>query len=140
MSESEFVSHPNTHTLHRGTREDGAECGTQSERGWAPIEAENPAEAVLRFATPTCTRCFKRSRLLDRLYLIEHSATVCQASVADVLERLPWDVPDEREARPDGGRRAYVAPDERERRAEALDHREQAARHRTIANDRGGEL
>lgn len=61
----------------------------------------------------------------------------CHAEViAEWAERLAADG----DARPDGGRRAYVSPDERERRAEALDHREQAARHRTIANDRGGEL
>lgn len=101
--DNQFISHPNTRTLHRGTREVGAECGQPLQSGgWGRVDAENPVDAVLTYGTPPCTKCFKHTNRLNTLYLIEHSARVVRKSKQDVLDLLPWDEP-EKELATDGG-------------------------------------
>lgn len=101
--DNQFICHPNTRTLHRGTREVGAECGQPLQSGgWGRVDAENPVDAVLTYGTPPCTKCFKHTNRLNTLYLIEHSARVVCKSKQDVLDLLPWDEP-EKELATDGG-------------------------------------
>lgn len=92
-SEAEFISHPNTRTLHRGDRDDGAECGQQSDT-WATVDAENPLDAVLTYGTYPCSKCFHHAAGLGRVYLKKHSATVVRADLSEIVARLPWDVDD----------------------------------------------
>jgi hypothetical protein len=91
---SNFVSHPNTRTLHRGTRENGPECGQPGD-SWVGVDATDPLEAVVRYATPPCTKCIDHSLRLSTLYQIEHSATVIRQDRADIIDRLPWELPKE---------------------------------------------
>ena len=89
---SDFISHPNTRTLHRGDRENGPSCGQQSD-SWATVDAENPLEAVLDYATPPCSKCFKHTGRLNAVYKDKHTATVVYADIDDVIRLLPWNRP-----------------------------------------------
>jgi hypothetical protein len=84
-----YISHPNTSTLHKGDRESGAACGTQSE-SWATVEAKNPLDAVVTYATPPCTRCFRFTGRLATIYKHHHSATVVHQDIDNVVDGLPW--------------------------------------------------
>jgi len=93
MSEQNYISHPNTRTLHRGTREDGAECGQPSD-SWAKVDAVNQMHAVLKYATPPCSKCFTHGyHDLQRVYLKEHTAVACEYSTEDVIEASSWSIP-----------------------------------------------
>jgi len=92
MSEQNFISHPNTRTLHRGTREDGAACGQPSD-SWAVVDAENPMGAVLHYATPPCSKCFTHGyHDLKRVYLSEHTAVACEYTTESVVNASSWEV------------------------------------------------
>jgi len=87
----QFVSHPNTRTLHRGTREDGAECGQPDSDGWAEVDAENPLDAVLNYGTQPCTKCFRTNyHDLKRVYFSEHTAVACEYETEEVIEESRW--------------------------------------------------
>ena len=89
---SDFVCHPNTRTLHRGTRDEGAACGQPSD-SWAEVDAENQMAAVLNHATPPCSKCFTHGyHDLKRVYLKEHTAVACEYTTAEVVEASSWDV------------------------------------------------
>lgn len=88
-STERFVQHPNTRTLHRGSREGGAECGQPSD-SWAELEAENPLDAVLTYGGSACTKCFRRAAGLRRVDLKEHSSHRIHADLSDIVDRLPW--------------------------------------------------
>ena len=60
-----FVS-SSRRTVHRGTREDGADCGTQQDGEWGHVDAETEEEAVLRYNLVPCRRCIDRSMELER--------------------------------------------------------------------------
>jgi len=93
MSNQNFISHPNTRTLHRGTRDGGAECGQPSD-SWATLDAENQMHAVLKYATPPCRKCFTHGyHDLKRVYLNEHTAVACEYTTKEVIESSSWDVP-----------------------------------------------
>jgi hypothetical protein len=93
MSDQQFISHPNTRTLHRGTREDGAGCGQPAE-AWAEVDAENQMDAVLNYGTPPCSKCFKHGyHDLQRVYLSEHTAVACEYTTENVIEASSWSVP-----------------------------------------------
>jgi hypothetical protein len=89
----QFVSHPNTRTLHRGTREDGAECGQYSEDGWATVDAEDPMDAVVNYATKPCSKCFTTGyHDLQRVYLKEHTAVLCEYETEEIIDPSRWEV------------------------------------------------
>jgi len=89
----QFICHPNTRTLHRGTREDGAECGQPDSEGWAEVDAENPMDAVLNYGTQPCTKCFRTSyHDLKRVYFSEHTAVACEYETEEVVEESRWSV------------------------------------------------
>jgi hypothetical protein len=88
----QFISHPNTRTLHRGSRSDGAECGQPSD-SWATVDAENPLDAVLNYGCPPCSKCFSRGyHDLSRIYYKEHTAVLCRYSVEEVIESSIWPI------------------------------------------------
>lgn len=80
-------------TFHRGSREDGTECGQTAPSGWAQFEAPNPMMAVVDYAHAPCTKCFNgaRTRALEQLHLALHSPTITSRSVPGIIESLPWD-------------------------------------------------
>jgi hypothetical protein len=86
-----FISHPNQRTLHRGTREDGAKCGVGSD-SWGRVDAKNPLDAVVNYATPPCTRCFNHTRQLAAIYKKVHSAAVVHRDMDELTKRLPWSI------------------------------------------------
>ena len=100
----QFISNPNTRTMHYGTRETGAECGSQAD-SWAELDAVNPLHAVEKYAAIPCTRCFNHVGRLNTVYTDRHSATVCYQDVSEVIERLPWSLPTGTPQN-DGGREA----------------------------------
>jgi hypothetical protein len=87
-----FAVHPNTQRLHKGCRENGAECGTQSSSGWAEIEATNPLNAVVVYAVRPCTRCFNRSLTLSRIYKKLHTSLLIEKSTEEIAATLPWEL------------------------------------------------
>jgi hypothetical protein len=88
-----FISHPNTRTLHRGTREDGAECGQPGSEGWAEVGAENPMSAVLNYGTQPCFKCFRTGyHDLERVFLSEHTAVACRYEADEVIDSSRWSV------------------------------------------------
>ncbi|QIO25477.1 hypothetical protein [Haloarcula sp. JP-L23] len=70
-----FIS-SNTGKVHRGTREDGPECGTRQKGAWASVDADDEEEAVMDYNLNPCTRCIERSYELARWRADVHSATV----------------------------------------------------------------
>jgi len=63
-------------TVHHGTREDGAECGTQYSGQWAVVDADSEEEAVMKYDIRPCSRCFDRHYTLNQWRLAEYSSTV----------------------------------------------------------------
>jgi len=96
MGGSDFISHPNTRTLHRGTRTDGPDCG-QAGDSWAEVDAETPLEAVLDYATPPCTKCINHVGPLNALYKIDHSAFRIYQEKSEIISQLPWEDPREQD-------------------------------------------
>lgn len=88
----EFISHPNTRTLHRGTRDDGAACGQPGDT-WVGVGADNPLEAVVAYGVRPCSKCFKRSYRLAIVYKKVHSATLITRDMAELTATLPWSPP-----------------------------------------------
>lgn len=72
-------------TVHRGTREDGAECGQTHGSEWASVDAEDAEEAVMRYNLVPCSKCISNSSRLDRWRMDVHSAYVVRS--ADTPER-----------------------------------------------------
>jgi len=91
-STDQFISNPNTRTMHYGTRERGADCGTQADT-FAELDAENPLHAVEKYAAKPCTRCFEHVCRLNSVYIDRHSATVFHGDISEVIGRLPWSLP-----------------------------------------------
>jgi hypothetical protein len=91
LPRQEFISHPNTGTLHYGTRADGADCGAYAD-SWAVVDADNPLDAVVNYATPPCTRCFDHAHQLVPVYKKLHSAVVIRRDLDDLAARLPYEV------------------------------------------------
>ncbi|WP_135306327.1 hypothetical protein [Haloarcula amylovorans] len=75
MSDLSFVS-SNTNTVHRGTQEDGPECGTQQKGDWAAVDADDEEEAVMDYNLQPCTRCIENSYRLEQWRKDIFSATV----------------------------------------------------------------
>lgn len=91
-----FISHPNTRTLHNGTREEGADCGSYAD-SWATIDAMNPLQAVVEYAVIPCTHCIDHTGQLNAVYQAEHTATVIHQDVDEIVARLPWELIEETE-------------------------------------------
>jgi len=96
--EAEFISHPNTRTLHRGTRDDGAECGQQND-SWAVVDAKDPLDAVMYYGTPPCSKCFRHAAGLRRVILKTHRPVVIHADLSDIVNRLPWSLDEDSKKR-----------------------------------------
>jgi len=89
----QFISHPNTRTLHIGTRERGAECGQVSQEGWASVDATNQLDAVLNYATQPCRKCFTHGyHDLHRIYLKEHTSILVEKPLDELTKTLPWEL------------------------------------------------
>ena len=98
----QFVSHPNTRTLHYGTLQEGANCGQVTQVGWAEVDADNQLDAVLNYGTQPCSKCFTYAyHDLKRVYLKEHTAVKCHYSLEEAIESLPWSVDTAKDRTPD---------------------------------------
>lgn len=73
--ESDFIS-SNRRTVHRGTQEEGPECGAHQKGEWATVDADTAEEAVMDYNLVPCTRCIENSYRLERWRKDVHSATV----------------------------------------------------------------
>ena len=60
-----FIVSPNS-TLHAGTSEDSAECGSTHTGTWSTLEAPDLEMAVMEHNIPPCTHCFS-----EQTHLIE---------------------------------------------------------------------
>lgn len=58
MSDLSFIS-SDRRTVHRGTRDDGPECGTRQNSAWATVDADTEEEAVMKYDLVPCTRCIE---------------------------------------------------------------------------------
>ena len=83
----------NGSTFHRGTREDGAECGQVAD-SWAQFEAVNPIVAVAKYAHTPCSSCFGKAYALSGLYRALHTNSILDRDPDEIASRLPWEVPD----------------------------------------------
>lgn len=92
---SDYIAQPNTGRLHKGTREDGAECGQYTETPWSDVDAENPLEAVCIYAVNPCTKCFSRTIALHKVLLKLHSAHVIRKDLEEITKHLEWEIPEE---------------------------------------------
>jgi hypothetical protein len=97
MPANEFVSNPNTGTLHRGTRDGGVQCGSSC-KSWATVDAPNPLAAVVNHGTPPCSRCFDHTHRLNRVFVKLHTATVIRKDMDELTATLPWSVDDDETA------------------------------------------
>jgi len=79
-----FISSP-ARTVHRGTREDGAECGQTHGGEWGLVDAEDAEEAVMKYDLKPCSKCFSNSMRLNKWRMDVHSAFVIES--ADTPER-----------------------------------------------------
>lgn len=85
MSGPSFIS-SNASTVHRGTPEDGPQCGTRQKGEWATADADDEEEAVMDYNLQPCTRCIERSYRLEQWRADIHSATV----MGDVGTPAKW--------------------------------------------------
>jgi len=76
-------------TVHHGTRESGAECGTQYSGEWGSVDAGSEEEAVMKYDLRPCTRCFDRHYELNHWRIAEYSSTVMHG--VDVPDRWSGD-------------------------------------------------
>lgn len=88
-----FICHPYTRTLHHGTREHGATCGTPGDE-WVKVDAPNPLAAIINHGVQPCTRCFHHTSRLNRVYLKLHTATVVRNDLTEITATLPWSLDD----------------------------------------------
>lgn len=70
-----FVS-TQSRTVHRGSSEDGTECGTIAQNGWVPVNADTEAEAVLDYNLKPCSKCIENSYELEQWRKDLHTAHV----------------------------------------------------------------
>lgn len=63
-------------TVHRANKHGLPECGTPQYKGWASVDADTEAEAVLHFNLVPCQRCINDSYDLDLRRKKRHSAAV----------------------------------------------------------------
>lgn len=70
-----FISSP-ARTVHRGTREEGADCGQTHDGEWGEVDAEDAEEAVMRYNLVPCSKCFDNSYRLNRWRVDVHGSTI----------------------------------------------------------------
>lgn len=76
MSE-EFICASNQYTVHRGNREDGAECGTTIRSSdWVVVKAENAEDAVMNYNLRPCIKCIDDHYIYEAWRKDIHSAMV----------------------------------------------------------------
>jgi len=81
MSESNFIS-SDQRTVHHGTREGGAVCGTQINGQWATVDAEDEEEAVMKYNLRPCVRCMDRHYRLELWRKDVHSSQIMHGTDA----------------------------------------------------------
>lgn len=81
----QFIFNPSTDTLHRGTREEGPECGTHIPTEVGSVDASDVEEAVMKFNLVPCSKCIDNDLQLNRWRVDVHGATVIHN--ADTPER-----------------------------------------------------
>lgn len=72
---SEYIASDSC-TVHRGNRDDGAECGQHAPNGWATVDADSDEEAVMHYNLQPCTKCIDKSYTLRLWRKDVYSATV----------------------------------------------------------------
>lgn len=75
MTGEEFIS-SSERTVHRGNREDGAECGATVDNGWGIVRAGDEEEAVMKYNLSPCTNCIEEHSKLNLWRMDCYSSTV----------------------------------------------------------------
>lgn len=78
-------------TVHRGTREDGPECGVRQNGEWASVDADDEEEAVMDYDLVPCTNCIENSLRLERWRKDVHTAHVIRNAETPERWRKKYD-------------------------------------------------
>lgn len=76
----------NTNKVHRGTQEDGPECGARQKDEWASVDAGDEEEAVMDYNLSPCLNCIMRPLTLSRWRRMIHGPSALDRDEVPTLE------------------------------------------------------